>query len=237
MKIHPVTHTKGDKNRFCGPAAISILTGMSTGEAARLIRHISGKKSVMGTSTTSVRRALAMCGAITTPSPTLRTGPAPTLAQWLKDTVKSRTAGRVFLLVARNHWQVISGRRYCCGQTGAIISIADKGCRKRARVTEVYEVTVPKAITIPLAARKPAASAKADPNRLSLAKLERKFGFKGKIEIDSGFKDYVVPPCAAFPRGFSTLHHGWDETLSRVEYCLDPAIYETEADDQGHVSF
>lgn len=236
MKIHPVTHATGDNNQFCGPSALSILTGMNTGEAARLIRHVSGKRAVMGTHPHDLARALILCGLRVHTVP-LQSGPKLTLAQWLKMTVKQRTAGRVFLLVARNHWQVISGRRYCCGQTGEIISIADKRCRKRARVTQVFEITVKDSITIPQAARKPAAASKVNPFRRRLMQVEREFGFKGKIEIDSGYKDYVVPPCPAFPRGFSTLHHGWDETLGRVQHCLDPEVYAIHADDQGHVSF
>lgn len=41
LQIKPVNHgkVKADKNRYCGPSAISAITGMTTGEAARLIDH------------------------------------------------------------------------------------------------------------------------------------------------------------------------------------------------------
>ena len=60
LKIKSVNHgtAKADKNRYCGPSVISAITGMTTGEAARLIRTISGVKSVKGTSTRQVRNAL-----------------------------------------------------------------------------------------------------------------------------------------------------------------------------------
>ena len=64
----------------------------------------------------------------------------PTLAAWLKGTQADRTEGRVFLVVAGNHWQLITGRRYACGRIGAIVSIRDEKVKRRARVTEVYEL-------------------------------------------------------------------------------------------------
>jgi len=255
MNIHPVNHAKGDKNQYCGPSAISILTGMSTGEAARLIRHVTGKKQVQGTSTGAIRRSLLMCGLQSRPLfvPTstrmvqrkaslmraggtyMKTSGDLTLAQWLKQTVDIRTAGRVFLVVARNHWQVITGRRYCCGQTGKIISIRDKGCKRRARVTEVYEITQPGKIVIPAAARKPKASATVDPARKELEALLKKHGIpKGKIVPDGHIKDYVIPPCDHFKLGCSTIHYDWGETLYRIECAIEHPI--TVAENDGHWS-
>ena len=62
MKIKPVTHISTDRNRYCGPAVISAVTGMNSGEAARLIRSVSGQRAVRGAFTTHVRRALTLCG-------------------------------------------------------------------------------------------------------------------------------------------------------------------------------
>lgn len=245
MNIHPVNHAKNDKNRYCGPAAISILTGMNTGEAARLLRHITGKPWIMGTDTSDVIAALHKCGLKArniTPKKERISDPKwslgyrdewPTLAAWLRDTVAMRSAGRVFLLVARNHWQVISGRRYVCGQTGKIISITDKGCKRRARVTEVFEITQPGKITVPAVARKPATKP-VDPSRAALLALEKRHGFKGRLEWDGGWRDYVVKPCAVFPRGLSTQHHDWWETFDRVDGAIDN--YEFVVDEDGHLS-
>ena len=63
LKIKSINHgeTKADKNRYCGPAVISAITGMTTGEAARLIRHVSGRKSIKGSSVWEVTRSLEMC--------------------------------------------------------------------------------------------------------------------------------------------------------------------------------
>ena len=60
LKLRAVDHGK-DKNRYCGPSAISAVTKLTSGEAARLIRKQSGKSSVKGTSTSNIRRALEAC--------------------------------------------------------------------------------------------------------------------------------------------------------------------------------
>lgn len=258
MNIHEVNHAKGDKNRYCGPSAISIVTGMSTGEAARLLRHVSGKQSIKGTHDSWMRRAFAECGIMMRsvhvaeiPDPNVRYEgtrrivrlrrsserdhePRPTLAQWLKDSTKLRTAGRVFLVSAGNHWQIISGRRFVCGRTIKIISITDKKAHRRARVSDVYELKANGAIITPKVAKKPSATSRVDPARRELAALEKKWGFKGKIERDGDIKDYVVPVCEVFPRGFSTMHHDWWETCSRVMDAIED--YEDCVDDDGNMS-
>ena len=138
-----------DKNQYCGPAVISALTDLTTGEAARLIRKQSGCRKVTGTSTTQVLRALNACGighrGINVRYPLLPSetpwSNKPTLARWLKMSKKDRTEGRVFLIAAGHHWQLVSGRRYTCGRIREIVSIKDKQVKRRARVAEVYELT------------------------------------------------------------------------------------------------
>lgn len=139
--MHPVTHGK-TKNRFCGPAAISIITGIDTGTAAALLRHKTGRRQITSTHTWEVSKVLSALGFHLRPfylQPAAKN--RPTLAGWLKSSVEERTAGRLFLVAAGNHWQVVSGRRYCCGLTGEIVSIRDERVKRRARVSEVYEIT------------------------------------------------------------------------------------------------
>ena len=154
LKIKSVNHgeTKSDRNRYCGPAVISAITGMTTGEAARLIRHSSGRRAVMGTSVLEVTDALEMCGVKSKYQPfgmKLNRSTGPTLAGWLKATVKERTADRVFLIVAGWHWQLVQGRRIVCGILGEPASIRDKRVKRRARVANVYELHSMGAITTP----------------------------------------------------------------------------------------
>ena len=146
LKLRPVEHGK-DKNRYCGPSVISAVTKLTTGEAARLIRLQSGRRSVIGTSTSNVRRALESCNVQMTcvPAPTgSRYGRSSgvTLARWLKLTHGKR-ANRIFLISAGHHWQLVSGNRYVCGRTASlgIVSIKHKQVKRRARVADVYELT------------------------------------------------------------------------------------------------
>lgn len=59
MNIRPVT--KGT-NRYCGPAVISALTGMDTGEAARQIRKLTGRRQVIRTTLQEVLMVLNQYG-------------------------------------------------------------------------------------------------------------------------------------------------------------------------------
>lgn len=259
MNIHPVTHEKGDKNRFCGPAAISIITGMTTGEAARLLRRVSGDTQVRGTQTWEVLRALRMCNLGFRPYhvPTetkivtkkrswfsrggeyqIKKGEL-TLAGWLKETVPIRKPGRVFLVVAgtsdNQHWQVISGRRYCCGVTREIVSITSDKVKRRARVSEVYEILLHPGnrIKIPSVVRKP--KPRVDPYKREVQQFLRHRKLpQGKIVRDGHIKDFVVPPCEHWPLGFSTMHHDWSDTFYRLEWCFEHP--EELLNDGGHYS-
>jgi len=170
MKIHPVIkpRNKSRHNRYCGPCALSILTGQDTGQCASIIRLLSGVHAVTGTSAGQIFNALNWFGYRVDKAhyPTLMqegewdTGArasngehaesstiearknwkkCPTLASWLKQTKDIRTTGRVFLVCAGWHWQVISGRRYACGLTQDIVSVR-KAPHRRARVTGVWEI-------------------------------------------------------------------------------------------------
>lgn len=240
MKIYDVQHGP-DKNGFCGPSAISALTGMSSGEAARLLRHVTGKRSIKGTSTGSVRRALNMCGISSTMQRCrlkffinkkgVRVAQGEdSVAAWLKRTVKERTPGRVFLLVAGNHWQIISGRRYVCGQTGEIVSITDKKVKRRAKVTEVWECFIAgSGIVIPAAAKKTKDWVDRQKTEAysNFRKFAREKGLQYSVYPESGNHYITVMPTSFWPDGLETLHYDFCETLNRLEACYEnPALVE-----------
>ena len=133
-----------DKNRYCGPSVISAVTDLTTGEAARLIRKQSGRKAIRGSYSYEVLDALRACNIQARrwekPGVRLNRKTGPTLAGWLKMSKEDRTPGRVFLIVAGWHWQIVSGRRYTCGRIREIVSIKDKRVKRRARVAEAYEL-------------------------------------------------------------------------------------------------
>jgi hypothetical protein len=106
----------------------------------------------------------------------------PTLAGWLKATVKERTADRVFLIIAGWHWQLVQGRRIVCGILGSPTSVRDKRVKRRARVANVYELHSTGAITTPPEAKK-AKSVDANRNYRSKAQsLAKKLGMEISIE-------------------------------------------------------
>ncbi len=205
MKIKPVTNISTDRNLYCGPAVISAVTGMNTGEAARLIRSVSGQKAVRGAFTTHVLRAITLCGI---QSIYRRCTPKITLAAWLKESKSIRTTGRVFLVVAGHHFQLVEGRRYVCGRTRNIVSIKDKQVKRRARVEVVYELVAKGKITIPDQARKPKQTA--NQYRSYIDKMKRKYGFT--VDYERWTQCYWVSmPQYAEDLAWDTDHHLRDE--------------------------
>lgn len=189
-KITPVKHPTKGKNRFCGPAAISILTGADTGQAAALLRQVSGKRSIMGTHSHHIHAALRKLGynvggVRLYPDREQR----PTLAAWLRETKSSR-GGTTYLIAAGNHWQVVQGRRYCCGLTGEVVSIRDE---RRARVSEVYEIARVTSIKIEEVA--PAVRRPKDteaPARRKAKALAARHDIEIEVERWSGYSRIIV---------------------------------------------
>ena len=153
LRIKPVNHgsSKRDKNRFCGPAVISAITGMTTGEAAAQLRRVTGRRMITGTGTTELMEVLSYSGIRMRDvrhywDVKFNRTDGVTLAGWLKVSQNERYKAcnqpvkPVFLIVAGWHWQLVQGRRYVCGLTGDIVSIRDKRVKRRARVAEVFEL-------------------------------------------------------------------------------------------------
>ncbi len=116
--LKPVKRAAKGHNRFCGPAALSIIAGIDTAEAAAVIRHVSRKRSVQGTSNWEVLRSLALLGFKASSAAKvdpLNLKSNPTLAAWLKS--DERDGKSLYLIAAGHHWQVVQGRRFCCGIT------------------------------------------------------------------------------------------------------------------------
>lgn len=130
-------------NRYCGPAAISAVTGKDTDEAAALIRSVTGQRAVIGTSKWGLLRALNKCG-IAAAGVDMFAQRAnkdrPTLAAYLKTIQHRRQAGRVYLISAGHHWQLVEGRRFVCAITEEVVSVRDKRVRRRGRVEACWEL-------------------------------------------------------------------------------------------------
>jgi hypothetical protein len=135
MRIHDV---KRGSNRFCGPAALSAITGRAVDEIVAGFHATYPGKRVKGTHAWELNRVLDLYG-LRLYGKSIAGGSRPTLAAWLRASKADRTPGRVFLLAAGNHWVVVSGRRMVCGKTKTVVSVRQYPHR-RARVTEVHEV-------------------------------------------------------------------------------------------------
>lgn len=156
LKLNQIVDEKNNTNRYCGPSAISAVTGMATGSASKLLRIVGGRKAIKGAYVGEVKSALYKCNILAEPSYPTALGvkmpdgsdrrtwsqePRVTLAKWLKHSKTIRTSGRIFLIVAGNHYQLVSGRKFTCGRVRDIISIRAKGVKRRSRVERVFELT------------------------------------------------------------------------------------------------
>lgn len=125
LKIRPVNHgtKKSDKNGYCGPAVLSILTGMTTAESAKVINASNGnlKRYIKGTSTRQMRKAFSVCG-IDMVEKIKIPKHIKTLDKWLDDTEHSRK-DNMYLVSSGHHWLIIQGNNYVCGMTKNIINM------------------------------------------------------------------------------------------------------------------
>jgi len=142
-----------------------------------------------------------------------------TLARWLKLSVKHRTEGRVFLVVAGWHWQLISGRRYTCGRIRDIVSIRDKRVKRRARVAEVYELISENVTKPDFDVSKPKYVDIYANIKAKSRKLAKKIGAEiEKSDWDSDWI-YVSPPDSLQPDPYEDENgvSGWEEVLDRLK--------------------
>lgn len=147
MNLHPVTDGPR-KNRWCGPAVLSALTGRTTDDVADLIRRITGRRQVTRTSAQELEQVLKLHGLRMVPFSKWRSAAygdsygkptRPTFAAWLRRMLPFRTPGRVFL-VDQHHWVLVSGRRFVDSLTRDVVTIKHEKVRRRARVVRVWEI-------------------------------------------------------------------------------------------------
>lgn len=125
-RFGPVWIPQTGHNRYCGPAAISIITGVDTAEAARMIRSYTGKHAVMGTHYETIRsilyhefRMVAMRNYEFDKLPKFQ----PTLNEWVRK--NGANSKEVWLINAGHHWIVTRGRYCCDNQSGQPMHIKD----------------------------------------------------------------------------------------------------------------
>jgi len=144
---------KQNGNRYCGPAVISILTGVGSKQAAAVIRSITHERAVYGVHEHHMRQALETFGLQVTELEQHEKLPArerPTLAAWLRESKPMRKNGRVFLISGGGHFFIIRDSEYVDNLTsGKPVLIDEAKIGLRSRVRRVSEVTAPRGITMP----------------------------------------------------------------------------------------
>lgn len=134
MKIHPVTHGPA-YNRWCGPSALSALTGRTTDETSAVLRELTGRRSITGTSNSEILLALRHYGLSYAWRPVLG---RMTLAAWLR--ADPPVGDQVMLVSAGRHWQVVTARRFVCGKTLEIVGHRHPKVKRRAIVQYVWRI-------------------------------------------------------------------------------------------------
>lgn len=227
--LKPVKRAAKGHNRFCGPAALSIIAGIDTAEAAAVLRFVTKKRSITGTHDWQVIKALNLLGyrvqSAARVNP-LKPKDNPTLASWLKS--DERDGQGLYLVAAGHHWQVVQGRRYCCGLTKGIVSIRDEQVKRRARVTAAYRVEQSRKVAL---ADVLPAKAKRDASKDTVRRKARKLATAHSIEIEH---ERYSNECSSIivwgPRWNDALDEGdidpfygdhyadsWEDALERVE--------------------
>lgn len=146
LTIRPINRKKSG-NRYCGPAAISAITGCTTDDAALVLRHVTSRRAIKGTTSSDLIIALRAFGLDMYLRHEYRGKARPTFARWIEESRSMRSAGRVLIVNAGWHWQVISGRRTVCSITQEVVGFDHPKVRRRARVAAVYEVLLPRGAT------------------------------------------------------------------------------------------
>jgi signal recognition particle subunit SEC65 len=233
LRIKPVKKAAKGHNRFCGPAAISIITGLDTAQSAALLRRVNRRQSITGTSFGEVSRVLTKLGY--TLISAAKVNPFdrksnPTLAAWLRETTRLR-GDALYLISAGRHWQVVQGRRFCCGKTGEIVSIRDEQVKRRARVTGVWQITAVAADLRKALARdalselEPTPEAKVEASfRAKATRLARQHGID--IELCGAAAPIVWGPSFIEEEENDPYHgdhisQGWKDALEMVETYVD----------------
>ena len=134
-------HRPHGKNRWCGPGAISILTGCSTDEASRLIRTVSGKTRTTGTSPRHLSLVLEAFGFELYRDEDYRdldTKKRPTLQKWFDR--KKIQPWDTYLIDAGHHFQILQGDLYIDNIVKDFIAFEDMDRGKRRRFGTAWQI-------------------------------------------------------------------------------------------------
>ncbi len=128
-------HNIVGKNSYCGPAAISTLTGMTTDQAATLIRKHSGQTRIRHTWPSFVIRALRDVGLVATEW----SSSAKTLNQFMQ--LHLRSMERSYLLQLTGHFAVVRSNHFADSRVKVPANWFIDKPHKCRRFENAYEIT------------------------------------------------------------------------------------------------
>jgi hypothetical protein len=169
-------HTPHGKNRYCGPTALSAITGLSTDACAAVVRQVNPRKrSVKGMDDWELIAAIrALGGQARLLHVSAPMTPKQTLAQWL-DQRSEELRGQVLVVTAGWHYMTVLRDTMVCSLTRRekrhIASSPNLRCQLKSviAVTPPAKAVLPKAITAEQALRQQERRQAASARRQALA--------------------------------------------------------------------
>lgn len=125
---------KFTKNRFCGPSAISSITGVSTECAAAWVKKLCNKKVVKGMYNGEMKNALNHFGVDYSYRNINYTKEQTTLFRWLKNA----DVKKVYLLVVGHHYVVVTGG-FVFDNIYGVAPISETKHKKK-KVKQIFEI-------------------------------------------------------------------------------------------------
>jgi len=122
---------------WCGPAAISIITGCGYDAALELLKQVTGRSVIKGVARPDMFRALRRLG-YDCKSRQEFTDWRPTLAWWLRQR-ESDEMSLTYLVNVTGHYLVVRGRKIADNKTGEPV-FTRKYPHRRKRVKVVWQV-------------------------------------------------------------------------------------------------
>jgi hypothetical protein len=217
--LHDVT----GKNRYCGPTAMATILGITTDQAAALIRAQSGQRAVRSTFTVHLMAAMRAAGCkLTLVRAPHGTKQRDTLASWLR--TRKLPSDMHVIVTHGNHYGVILGKRYLCSLTKRqTVGLADIP-KRRARVEEwiIVESLPAAAPVVATPARKP------DTERVARKKAKELAARHAVgLEVEHGQPIVWGPSFGLEPEDdpYDGDHYcdDWADALERIEKYIDIA--------------
>jgi len=139
-QLHQVSMDRWSGGLFCGPAAISAITGCLVSEAKTILREVSGRRAIRGVSNSNMRKALWRLGYRMASVEPRTTKDKPTLASWLEARQERGLCERLCLVNTTGHYITVQGDR-AVDNWMKLPTPVDEFNHRRARVRKAWEIT------------------------------------------------------------------------------------------------